>query len=362
MITRPRQTARLAMMPALAERLRYACTAHTFLTCAVGNNFNPESPSIFRFVRSESKELTPTSIVNRLAQHSASKPFYIQIFYCYQSEVVDQPSANSMVKVSSLVAHKGVGTLQDYDGLTPSLRSFLSSRYAPLGDPQSTFCFTVIVRIVNFSSVAQSCERSQPNINADHIRIKGQWLRYVLANEHRKPMSAFALDRKRLDRASERARYLDSHLADFREPEAISLQCVSDLSERDGVVAAKRTEARIAWLRDILHSHRSQLLAQLASAKERFESLIDAGDHILQRVSVHIRGIVSDCANLRQLANLIKATERLSFESPRFFTFSQGRIIKFRAHCQLIVQSLRLTVALGRFCSGKLCVPCRSHP
>lgn len=334
MITRPRTTASKTQMPSLAQGLRYACAANTFLTCAVGDNLDPESPSIFRFVRSEFKELSPASIIDRLRQHSASESLYVQVFDCYQPKIVNQPTTNSVVKIAPLVAYQGVRTLQQDNCLASSIRTFLTPADATVSKSQGAFSPAVISRVRNLRSVAQGRKVSQPHIDPDYVRIERHWLWRILTIKKGKPMSSFALDCQCLDRASKRARDLNSDLPDFRDAQFVSIKSIPDLSKRHAVVSMKRFEARIA-----------RFLSGLHPAKECFERQINALQHVLQCVRIDSRNIIAERLDLCKLKRLGFIAKGDSIQRPGVAPFLQRSVIQLAAYRKVIRERLRL--ALG---------------
>src|SRR4051812_30274849 len=127
MVTRQRQSARFATVPALFERLANLCAADTFLRCAVWNYFNERATGILRFVTREVKELRPSGITYGLRQLRSGESFNVQIFDGYQAVVINNPARDFVMKVGTLIANVNVNALEQKHGLTPSVRASLTS-------------------------------------------------------------------------------------------------------------------------------------------------------------------------------------------------------------------------------------------
>lgn len=334
MITRPRDAARIALMPSLAQSLRYICSTNTFLTCAAGGDLEVQSPSVCRFVRCKPKPLTPTSIVDGLCKHSAGKSFGVQVLNSDQAVVIYDPSTDAMMKVLTLGLHVYVGALQERYSVASTSRSLFAPCDSSLSHAQLSLSLLVISRISNRRSVTQGGERSQANVNANHVWIEGQALWYVLAGKYSKPSPCLALDGHSFDRAPNWAVQFNSDLSDFGYAQLVSVKDVADLPEGYRVVTTKGVESGIACF-----------LFGFYPTKERLECLIDSGNGILKNVAMYRGHIGSISANVRQLVDLVKTTNRFALKVPRIASFLQSGVIKLAANRKLIVKRLRLALA-----------------
>lgn len=332
MITRQRQTTSETRMPPLAESLSDLRSACTCLTCALGIHLNKHPPSFFRFVRDEVQELPPASIVNRLSKTTSCHAFDVQFLRCNQPVVVDELARNPMVEVGTLLADQSRRRSEQSYGLSPSLGAFLSPCNTPLGDPQGRLRLSVIARVVNGLPIAQSGERRQADIDANHVGVKGQRHGFNFTSKQGEPVSALALDCESLDCSVNRSIQLNSHVADFGQSQPVTCQRLSNLPKGNAVVSSERSET---WV--------SRFLPSFHPAKERLECFVYAGNHVLKNSGVDVRYVATILPDFRQLINLIKSAYRLAFQLPRFASFLQSRIEQLTANSKLICERLRLS-------------------
>lgn len=158
MITRSRQSAVQAQMPALRQSLADFCATSTYLRRAARIDLHHDTSSVSSFVREFENESRPSNIINRLREHSRSQTLYVQILDRDQAVLVDDLSRFFVMKVRALRPDMGVNLLEDNHSLASSSRALLTSRYAPLGDSQFLFSLSIVSRILNGASIAQSSE------------------------------------------------------------------------------------------------------------------------------------------------------------------------------------------------------------
>lgn len=333
MITRQRQTARQTQMPAISQRLTNLCAADAGLRSARRIDLHQHASSILSFVRELCDKRRPASIVDGLAQHSASEPFDVQIFNRDQAKVVDQPAANAMVEVGPLFPHERVSALQERHSIASTARAFLAAADAPSGHSQGALGLPIIARVLNSRSIAQRCEVSQAHVNADHVRIEWQRFGHALASKHRKPVSAFALNRQRLNRPPQGPSHFDSDITDLRQSQFVSIQRVSNLPKRHAVVAAKRSESRVAWFLPRLHASKE-------AVKRTFYPL----QNILKYYGAQDFHVWANGANTRHLPTLREIRNALSFQSPRVPSLLKRRVVEFTADGKVIVERLNLAL------------------
>lgn len=323
-------------MPALAERLANLCATGARLTCASRVDFHKHAPSTFSLVREHEKEGRPPSIMYRLARTATRKCLDVQIFDGDKAVSVYDLSRFLVVEVPSLIANVVIPALQQQKGLTLSVRVFRAAANTPLESFQFGLSVPEPSRVLYGAAVACGSKGSNPNVNADRVWIKGQRLGITLHAKQRIPASRFPLNREGLDCAFKRTVQLDPDVADFREPDFVSLQRVPNLPKCNAVIACLRSESWVAWLLSILRS-----------SKECTKGEVDALQYILKHVSVYVRNIFSRTFNLRQLKGLIEVRDRRAYHLPRISSFLKSSIIKLGAYCECAFQPF------GLFWSGE---------
>jgi hypothetical protein len=109
-ITRSKQTTRSANMLSVGETFSHCCAVDASLTGAARVYLYQSAPSIFSFVRNLRDQGSPTSIVNRLSEHSARHAFDRQVFDNNPSEMFDQPERKPVLKFIPLISDSSVKT------------------------------------------------------------------------------------------------------------------------------------------------------------------------------------------------------------------------------------------------------------
>lgn len=152
-------------------------TAATQLSCACGVDLDQLATSVRSFVLQLGDEGRPSRVTHRLGEHSARKTFDVQIFDGGNSEGVNQPPTNFVVKIGALIADVCVRLLQQKHSLPAAVRTSLTTRYLVLGASQAALRFSVVAWVRNLCAVRQSSERRQSNVNANNFRTFRQGLR-----------------------------------------------------------------------------------------------------------------------------------------------------------------------------------------
>ncbi len=314
-------------MPALAQRLRRACSAETGLRRAARVNAHQLSTSVFSFVGEFGDERRPSGIIDTLGKPSTSQAFKVQIFDGNRAVAVDDATTNLVLKVRTLIKDVLVCALQKLHGFPATVRAFLASRYFALCNSQLLLRFPVVARIINLSSIRECGEREQANIYADALCPNRQRLCLHFNRKARIPPPCFTLDRQGLDLSFNLTMQLDFDLADFRQAEMRTLQRESELRIGERVITGARTKARESGFAPALHS-----------SKERFESLINSMQGVLQDLrmdAVEIRSELLDLDKLRALSGEVNA---FTVDAPRIASFLQRCVIEFTATCKRAIQ------------------------
>ena len=202
-------------MPTLVQGFRYACSTETSLRCAVRIHSKEKPASVRSFVGDLIKDHSPPGISDGFGEHSARKPFDVQIFYHYQAEVGDQPFTCFVVEVTPLITDVHMGTLQKLNRFSAARRSTSAAADFTLCFAESTLCQPVVTRVVYLRAIAQRRKSSESDIYADSFSTSRQWLQFTFDTETREPVSRFALDCQRFNFAFHGAVQVDFDLANF---------------------------------------------------------------------------------------------------------------------------------------------------
>jgi hypothetical protein len=114
--------------------------------------------SFRRFVGNLFEEHSPPAITYRPGEHPRRESFDVQIFDGDQSVVIDQPTADLVVKVGALTPDVRVRLSQKQDGLPAAAGAFFSASYFALCASQPRPRFSVVARVLYFRAVARSSE------------------------------------------------------------------------------------------------------------------------------------------------------------------------------------------------------------
>lgn len=334
MITIANQPTRQASMLTHGQCLANRCPAGTGLRCAPWVNFHEHAPSTLSLVREIKEKVGPAYVVDGLREHPASKPFDIQIFDRDQPALIDDVPTCFVVKIPPLIANVIMEPLQKDHGFASATRSSLATRHASLQTPEFCPCVSEPARVSDLFAVAESGKRCQPDIDADHVRTKGQRLSVNLDGEQSKPTTRFAFHGEGFDIASERTVQFDAHLTDLRQIQTLSLKCVPDLAKGHTVIATRGTESRVA----------SSFLCIFGAAKERLKRQMDTMQSVLKNVRVHGGNVCASSSNILQLKVLIEPRDRFTFALPSVASFLKRGIVQFATYGKLIVKNLFLAL------------------
>ncbi|MCP9496422.1 MAG: hypothetical protein MSG64_18420 [Pyrinomonadaceae bacterium MAG19_C2-C3] len=153
----------------------------------------------FSLVHKFGDERRPSGIIDTLGEHPACESFNIQIFNRDNSEVINQPTTDFVVKVGSLIVDVRVRSLQELHGKTSALSSLFASCNFALCFAELLLCLRVVARILYFRSIRQGSKRGQSNVNADGVGTRGQSFSLRQDGETGEPTPGFALNRERLN-------------------------------------------------------------------------------------------------------------------------------------------------------------------
>lgn len=333
MVTIRNQATRTTTMLPHRERLADFCGTDARLTCTTRVNFHEHASGTFSLVREHKEKVRPSGIVNTLSKHPTCQTFDIEIFDCNQPVLIHDLSRFFVMKVPALIADVIVESREQQDRFTSAVRSFLTTRNASLQSAEFRLCRTKPTRVINLSSVAQSSERSQANVNADHVRIERQRRRLNFDGEQCKPTTGLVLDGEAFDRTFKLSMQLDTHVANLRQSQTFSDQPMSGSAICDAVILARRAKARI-----------SGLLSSLYPCKECGERQVNTFQRLFQNVRVNSRHVIADLLNLRELQILIEPRDRFPLALPSVAAFLQGSVVQLAANGKLFVQRLLLSL------------------
>src|SRR5687768_6792435 len=104
--------ATIATVPAFRKfLLADSAAVGTSLARVAGIYFNQLSTGPGTLVSQHSDEASPTSIVNRLGEHSARQPLDVQVLYRYHPVVINQLTRQLMHKVGALASYLAMRVL-----------------------------------------------------------------------------------------------------------------------------------------------------------------------------------------------------------------------------------------------------------
>src|SRR5919204_1051100 len=273
MISRDRQSARSAVMPALPQAFRDGRTAGAFLRRAWGVDLDSHSRSLYRFREENDQEHPPADIMHRFGQHAAGESFDVEVFNGNQPVAIHQHASGFVMKIPALVGDMRMRLLQELYGLASPMTATLPACHPALGTSQLGLCRAKVPRILDARPVRERSERLQAHIDAHGFKALRQGRGLTLNAEADVPASSFALQGHGLDRALQRA--VPLHLQ-FAYALTVQLAVLPDpatipvAGEGVTVEAGARLEPGIAGLFPGFHP-----------TKEGIERLLDAPQHLL---------------------------------------------------------------------------------
>jgi hypothetical protein len=303
------------------------------LTCAARVNFYQLSTSLFRFVRKFCDEGRPSGIRYRLRQHPASKTFDVQIFYSYQTVLINESARQFMMKVCALVSNVNVNTREKLHGLMTAMRAFLSPRYLAACAPQLRLRFSVVVRIFNLRSVTQSGKRGESYIYADTFRAWLQRRGFAFNAKANVPSPTLTLDRNRLYLSFDGAMQFDLNKSDALQPEFARVKQAASVAIFricKAVVSLERFKAREAATPTCFRS-----------SKEVFKRTVCAPQRILSNAIINNRGVTGS-ANLFKLRDLRIMRDGFSVKTPCVAPLLECGVIQAASFAKLAVQKVNL--------------------
>lgn len=333
MITICNQTTRRTTMLAHREGLSDVRAARARLTCPAGVNFHEHAPGTFSLVREIKEKVGPSSVSYRFSKSASRQAFYVQILSRNQAVAINDLPRLLVVEVPTLITNVVVKSLQQQYRFTSPVRSLLSPRNAPLQSSQLSLSGPEPSRVFDLFAGAKSCEESQADINADRRWTKEQRLRVTLDAEQSKPATGFPLDGQRFNLPCERSVKFDAKEPELRQPQSVSVQCVSYVPKCDAAIAVSRAVSRVA-----------RCVALLDSSKERLESQTNAFQCVFERLKTKCGHVLTRRLDRPQLPFLIKPRDRLAVPIPCLFSFLECGIVKLATNCQMVVESIFLSL------------------
>src|SRR5215510_3106533 len=333
MITSNRQSAIVTMMPTLAQCFGIRRAANTALGCPARVYLHQHTPSFFRFVRELCDERRPSGIVNGFGQHPSRQSFDIQILDYYQSKQDDQGARYLVGKIFSLIADVGMRSLQISHGLLSILATAFAAGYLALRSTQFGLRLPIITRVVNLSSIRESSEGGQANINPGCFARYRQCFLLAFHAEDRVPTTSFAFEREGLDLSFNRTMQFQFNLTNALQTEPATIEKSDPISiagESKGIEAVERFIARV-----------SRFLPVLYPAKERLKGFINTAQNVLCGGEVSQLQIAR-ITYLFQLRGLIIIVERFSRYLVSALSFLQCGIVKGAGFLQLKAQRFNL--------------------
>jgi hypothetical protein len=282
MISRTRQTAIRASVPAIREGLGHACSAEARLAGSASISFPEIAPGACSLVRDEVQEHRPCSIVNGLRKHPGGESLHVQIFYGNQPILVDNLARLFVNEIRSLVANANIRPLEQLHCFAAAVAPLLAPCNFALAAPQSGLCIPVAPGVLNLGSIGQHREAVQANVDTDLFRGNRQRLSLALDAEAHEPASSFPLDRGSFDLSCNGAVQFDldvpcaMHANLTAGKQAASCRM---LREGEAIVSPGRAEAGKARL----------LLAALHAGKERRERFIHTAQNVLRALGIDQR-------------------------------------------------------------------------
>jgi len=333
MITTDRQPTLRALMPPLAQCLRYGRSASAPLGCAVGVHPDQPSTGAFSLVVDLGKELSPTGVVDRLGQHPAGQPLDVQVLYRNQVVGVDDLTGGPVVEGRTLIPHVSVDTLKFTDRLTSTVTPPLPAGDFALCSAKAGLGLAVVSGVGYFSPVAQNGKVSQAEIDANGLAGGGQGLGGGFNAEAYVPFPALPFQCQRLDLALQGPVELHlnlSHALNIEPPVVPQLTAVAIGRKGVAVVVPVGLEPR-----------EPRLLAGLHPTEERLECLIHSPEHVLAG-GVVSKPKVARCSYLFQLVCLAVVVASGSLHLPSISAFLQSAVVQATGFRKLVFQGKRL--------------------
>src|SRR5215510_6944084 len=300
MISRRRQSAVWALVPALCQRLTDFCTTETGLACAVSVHLYQLPTSFCRVVGQCVDETGPARVIDGLGEHAACQSLDVQIFHSDHAIGIDQLTRNFVLKVRPLVRDLRIRFLEQKHGFTAILPASLPASDTALSQSQLGLRPLVEAWVFDCTAICQGSKGQQADIKPSPGI--GLWQRsgIVLDAEADIPLAALTLERERLDRTIDRAMQFDLDVSNALDVETRSRQAAAIAIAGEGVAvkASSRLKARISGFKT---SH--------DAAKESFEGLVNAPQDILCRRKVRQTEMTS-AADLFELVSLTVIVQR----------------------------------------------------
>lgn len=339
MIPWQRQTASVAQVPTLAQALWYTRAAGTFLGRAVGILADKLTTSVCSFVISKRKALRPADIVNTLRQHATGHAFNVQVFHGDQPEAVHPIAGELVVKVRSLITNPDVGSLEGNDRFPPPVAAFLSSCYAPLGDPKLGLRLSILPGVVNGRSIGERREVSQPYINANSSISRWQRLRFSLDAEANEPAIRLPFNRNGFDRPLDWAVQLDLDMPGALDPQLAAIEQAAPIAIRRECDRVKPTCG--------FEAGESRFVASLHSGEESLEGFVQPAKNVLAAGEIRERQAAIGPHRF-QLVRLVVIVDRLAANLPGSNALLKRSVIEGAGLAQFAFQKFRLRFGWGQ--------------
>lgn len=313
------------------ERFRNRRAAQTVLRRTPWIDFHKHASSFFRFVREHEKKVGPSSVPDRLCEHTARHSLNVQVFDRNQPVRVHNLARLLVMEIPALVPNVIVEALEQKHGFMSPLRAGLPTRNTTLQSAKLALGFAKPAGVIYDRSVAESCERPQSHIYTDDVCAERKRIRVTVSRKQRVPATRLPFDGQSLNCPVKWAVQVDSHTADLGQAKLPTIKCDSDLPKRQAVIAPQGSEPRIA-----------SALPIPDPAKESLKSQVNTMQDVFKCARIDQCYIAPLFSNLAQLPILIEPGNPFSIHRPSVAAFLDSRIVEFATHCQLAIQNLLL--------------------
>jgi len=328
MISTSRQAASRAIMPAIRKFLRYARSAYAHLGSAsrIDSNYSPTSTC--SLVEKHLDKPGPTGIVNTRRHKAVSQPLYVKGLYSNNAIPIYDQSCCLVVKITSLVFHVSMSTLQHLHSFLAAYRTFLSAGNFSLATSKSCFRLARPLWVVYGRPIREHCKASNAQIDSCRTIRMREWNSGLFNSEVSIPTASFSYDGNGFRFPNywsmafdfDVSRSLDMQLARRQQPATVTV-----FRKRDAVISLRGLITGIANL----SCGRTRLLVE-----ERLESVVNSSQHILSTLGILERE-TSVVTHFRQLFTLIKERYGFTGNFPGADSFLQRCIIQFTSFAEL---------------------------
>jgi putative transposase len=313
----------LTPMFSRGESFSHTMTALRAILRRVGRiHFDYLTTSIFRFVRQNRGELTPSRVANALGEmmvlnHSS----HVQIFNGDRVKLLDEIERRLVMKVRALALNLLMLLRQQRDRFSPSLRSLFAARDFALSRFQFAFGLTQEFRVLNCFASREIGEVFDPDINPDRLASFREESALVFFNrKDHVPTIGLALDHASLDRPLDWTGKVDTARTDLRQMEFVAFDPKAALRIGKGIIPGCGPESRVARRFPILHT-----------PKESVEGFIHTSKSVLKDLTVYRADVFADFLDLRKLNGLSVVVDRNAIHPVSVASLLDRGVIQFAA-------------------------------